>query len=205
MKHIPKTESTQIKIFAFEEALNCRENCCDYDRGKWVYIPEFYSDYRYILGTKGEKPLITIGINPSTAKPDELDNTLKSVERIRKGNKFDSFLMFNVYAQRATVPKDMDKVFNEELHKENMKAFQWLLTSCDKPSIWAAWGTVIEDRDRPYLKDCLQDMVKIAREHNATWYKAGRVSKKGHPHHSLYLRADARLEVFDVDEYMKLI
>ena len=44
--------------------------------------PDFYSEYRYILGTAGKKPLITIGINPSTAEPDNLDNTLKSVERI---------------------------------------------------------------------------------------------------------------------------
>ena len=36
----------------------------------------------------------------------------KSVERIALGNGFDSFIMFNVYAQRATRPDDMEKTPN---------------------------------------------------------------------------------------------
>ncbi|MFR6379630.1 MAG: DUF1643 domain-containing protein [Evtepia sp.] len=57
-----------------------------------------------------------------------MDNTLKPVERIAKGNGFDSFLMFNVYAQRATRPQDMDEICNEALHRENMAAFRWVLS-----------------------------------------------------------------------------
>ncbi len=58
---------------------------------RWLYVPKVYSEYRYILGTRGKKPLICMGINPSTAIPDRLDNTLKSVERIALANGFDSF------------------------------------------------------------------------------------------------------------------
>lgn len=203
MKHIPKTESTNIEVLSFEEALKTKETGSDYDREKWIYVPDFYSEYRYILGTVGQKPLITIGINPSTAGPAELDNTLKSVERIMKGNDFDSFIMFNVYAQRATEPKAMDNIFNKKLHDENMKAFRWLLGRYESPSIWAAWGTVIEQK--PYLKECMKDMVEIADEYGATWYKAGKVSAKGHPHHPLYLKADSKLENFDMTAYMKKI
>ena len=47
----------------------------DYDAGRWLYVPNVYSEYRYILGTRGQHPLICIGINPSTAAPDALDNT----------------------------------------------------------------------------------------------------------------------------------
>ncbi len=36
----------------------------DYDSEKWLYVPDFYTEYRYILGTKGQNPLICIGINP---------------------------------------------------------------------------------------------------------------------------------------------
>ena len=74
----------------------------------------------------GNNPLITIGINPSTAEPEKMDNTMKSVERIAMGNGFDSFIMFNVYAQRATDPNQMNKEINPMLHKENMRAFQWI-------------------------------------------------------------------------------
>lgn len=80
--HIPKSDTQHTEILTFEEAQKHREESAVYDREKWLYIPDFYSEYRYILGTAGKKPLITIGINPSTAEPDNLDNTLKSVERI---------------------------------------------------------------------------------------------------------------------------
>ena len=83
MAHIPSGTTAQIDVLTFREALaSANTPNADYDIGRWLYAPCFYSEYRYILGTRGEKPLICIGINPSTAKPDALDNTLKSVERI---------------------------------------------------------------------------------------------------------------------------
>ena len=88
--HIPKSDTQHTEILTFEEAQKHREESAVYDREKWLYIPDFYSEYRYILGTAGKKPLITIGINPSTAEPDNLDNTLKSVERIALFNGFES-------------------------------------------------------------------------------------------------------------------
>lgn len=205
--HIPESESTKIKILTFDEARVSKADETEkssYDREKWIYIPDFYSEYRYILGTRGKKPLITIGINPSTAEPDNLDNTLKSVERIAHGNGFDSFVMFNVYAQRATNPDDMDKIFNEALHEENMKAFRWVLeNSGENPTVWAAWGTIVEKRD--YLKQCLSDMVKIGEEFGARWVSVGKRSVKGHPHHPLYLRKDSLTEDFDMNEYLSKI
>ena len=106
--HIPKGTTDQLALLTFREALAAAETPSpDYDITKWLYAPNFYSEYRYILGTRGKHPLICIGVNPSTAEPDHLDNTLKSVERIALGNGFDSFLMFNVYAQRATNPDTM--------------------------------------------------------------------------------------------------
>ena len=102
--HIPKGTTDQLELVTFRQALEAANTPSpDYDIGKWLYAPNFYSEYRYILGTRGNNPLICIGINPSTAEPDNLDNTLKSVERIALGNGFDSFIMFNVYAQRPPI------------------------------------------------------------------------------------------------------
>ena len=202
--HIPTSETQKVEILTFEDARTRRAESAEYDRDRWLYIPDFYSEYRYILGTIGQNPLICIGINPSTAAPDDLDNTLKSVERIAKGNGFDSFIMFNVYAQRATNPDHMDQELNEALHRENMLAFRWILERSGKhPAVWAAWGTIVEKRD--YLKGCLSRMVEIGNEYGAIWYHAGKPSVKGHPHHPLYLKKDSQLENFDMEGYLKLI
>jgi hypothetical protein len=199
--HIPSGATQEVDILSFAQALVPTRT--DYDREAWLYVPDHYDEYRYILGTRGVNPLICIGINPSTAAPGDLDNTLKSVERIARGNGYDSFLMFNVYAQRATRPEDMDRELNPALHRENMAAFQYVLDQVGQgytPAVWAAWGTIIEKR--PYLKDCVRDMVAIGQAHNAQWLCAGKRTKKGHPHHPLYLRKEEVVRPFPVEEYL---
>ena len=200
MRHIPAASTLSLPVLTFEEAL--RPTNQDYDREKWLYVPDHYSEYRYILGTRGRRPLICIGVNPSTAIPGRLDNTLKSCERIALGNGFDSFIMFNVYAQRATIPEDMDREMNPLLHAENMKAFRYVLArSGESPSVWAAWGAVIAKR--PYLPGCVLDMAAAGQEYAARWFTAGPRSKDGHPHHPLYLKKDSRLEPFeDLEDYL---
>ena len=202
--HIPSCQTDQLRLVPFEDALETAlAPSADYDITKWLYVPNFYSEYRYILGTRGERPLICVGVNPSTAAPDHLDNTLKSVERVARFNGYDSFLMFNVYAQRATNPDDMEPLCNPLLHAENMRAFDYVL-SLDRsgaPAVWAAWGAVIEKRD--YLPQCVRDMIAVGQRRGARWYTAGSRSKrKGHPHHPLYLRKDSQLEEFNVAEYL---
>ena len=200
--HIPKGSTAELSLVTFEEALQAANTPSkDYDIEKWLYAPNFYSEYRYILGTRGKNPLICIGINPSTAEPDNLDNTLKSVERIAHGNGFDSFIMFNVYAQRATDPDAMEKTCNLALHKENLKAFRHVLSLSKHPAVWAAWGAIIEKRD--YLADCVRDMVAAGQSYGAGWYCAGAVTKNGHPHHPLYLRKDEKIKPFDVENYLQ--
>ena len=190
-------------VLKFDNALAKSGESGGYDTDKWLYVPDFYTEYRYILGTRGDNPLICIGINPSTAEPDNLDNTLKSVQRIAEGNGFDSFIMFNVYAQRATDPNDMDIEFNSALHEENMKAFEYILKNdrALRPAVWAAWGTIVEKR--PYLKKCLQDMVAIGQKYKAQWVCAGKCSKAGHPHHPLYLKKDEAVVPFEIEEYLE--
>ena len=202
--HIPKGNTAQLELVTFQEALKAANTPSPYyDIEEWLYAPNFYSEYRYILGTRGKNPLICIGINPSTAQPGDLDNTLKSVQRIAQGNGFDSFIMFNVYAQRATDPDAMEKTCNEKLHRENLEAFRYVLSIGENPTVWAAWGTIIEKRD--YLKDCVKDMIAAGEEFGARWVCAGKCSKKGHPHHPLYLRKDEVIRPFPVAEYLETI
>jgi len=204
--HIPQGQSQTIDLLGFDEALAASGQSGGYDSERWLYVPDFYTEYRYILGTKGKFPLICIGINPSTAAPDDLDNTLKSVSRIASHNGYDSWIMFNVYAERATNPDDMDQSCNERLHRENMRAFDYILSHVEKPhrpAVWAAWGTIIEKRE--YLKDCVLDMARIGKKYGAEWLCAGKCSVKGHPHHPLYLKKDEEVRAFDIDAYLETL
>ena len=66
--HIPQTTTDILELELFEPALeNALHPSEDYDVARWLYVPNTYSEYRYILGTRGKRPLICIGINPSTS------------------------------------------------------------------------------------------------------------------------------------------
>ncbi len=199
--HIPTSPTSQIDVADFDSALfQALQPNPEYDIAQWLYVPNAYSEYRYVLGTRGDNPLICMGINPSTAAPDKLDPTLKSAQRIALANGYDSFLMFNVYAQRATRPDDMEREANAWLHGENAKAFAYLLSLSQRPAIWAAWGNLIEKR--PYLKKCVAEFVLLGQEANAQWFSAGPLLKSGHPHHPLYLRKDTKLLPFHIEDYL---
>ena len=204
MGHIPSSDTALLALAPFDRALaQALEPNEHYDVSRWLYVPNASGEYRYVLGTRGSRPLICVGINPSTAAPDRLDNTLKSVERIALGNGYDSFLMFNVYAQRATDPNAMEQSCNLELHRENLRALEYLLSLNPQPAVWAAWGAIIEKRR--YLARCLLDEIALGRRFGARWFTAGPISKKGHPHHPLYLPKSAPLAPFDPERYCREI
>lgn len=199
--HIPQGSTSDVPLIPFDSALaDALRPSPDYEIEKWLYVPNVYSEYRYILGTRGVKPLICIGINPSTAAPDALDPTLQSAQRVALANGYDSFLMFNVYAQRATRPDDMEPELNAALHRENQKAFAYLLSLSPQPAVWAAWGNIIEKR--AYLFDCMRDFALLGKQAGAQWFSAGALLKSGNPHHPLYLRRDTPLIPFDIDQYL---
>ena len=200
MGHVPKKRIAQVSLLGYEAACQAAPGQ-PYDSRTWIYVPPYYDEYRYVLGTRGDRPLICVGLNPSTAAPGALDNTLKSVQRVALHNGFDSFLMMNLYAQRATRPGDMDREVSDFLHRENLAAFAHLLERAS--TVWAAWGAVMETRG--FLRDCIRDFAAVGRAKGARWVTAGRRSKAGHPHHPLYLRKDSVFEPFDVAAYLETL
>ena len=200
--HIPQGPTAPLALELFDDALAAAlRPSPDYDVSRWLYVPNHYSEYRYILGTRGRKPLICMGINPSTAAPDALDPTLQSAQRIALSNGYDSFLMFNVYAQRATRPDDMERSCNPVLHAENRRAFRYLLSLSPAPALWASWGNIIEKRG--YLMDCMRDFAADASAAAVRRSKAGPVLKSGHSHRPLYLQGETTLLAFDIDRYLR--
>lgn len=199
--HIPAAPTGELSILPFRQALETSGLRGDFDADRWLYVPDFYTEYRYILGTRGEDPLICIGVNPSTAAPDALDNTLKSVQRIADFNGFDSFIMFNVYAQRRHPPGGYGPGAKSPPApgKHGCLRLHTRLQPAARPLRLAAWGNIIQSR--PYLPGCVADMIALGESFGARWYTAGPRSRKGHPHHPLYLRKDSPLEPFDVAAY----
>ncbi|MGI6767129.1 MAG: DUF1643 domain-containing protein [Lentihominibacter sp.] len=114
---------------------------------KWLYKNSEDNCCRYVLGTMGKNPLICVGVNPSTAEPNKLDNTIRSVDRIAARNGYDSWIMLNLYPQRATNPNEIDKNAQRNLMTTNFEHINALLTQYSGSDIWAAWGTLIEKRE----------------------------------------------------------
>ena len=155
---------------------------------------------RYSLGQQGDNPLICFGVNPSTAKPNDLDPTVASVARFARDQGYDGWLMFNLYPQRATNPDKMHKHFQKKIHDKNITAIEEQISGL-QADVWCAWGTLIEKRS--YLSRCLTDIYKVLMKSKCNYFSRGRISKAGHPHHPLYLKKTAPPEAFDLKNYIE--
>ena len=119
MAHIPTVDIRQLGDISFDRQLAlARQPNRDYDVDRWLFVPNTYTEYRYILGTRGKKPLICVGINPSTARPGALDPTLKSVERIARFDLFD--LQHRLPRWMLQIPYDiLNRMNRRKLLREN--------------------------------------------------------------------------------------
>ena len=165
----------------------------------WLYTHNLDNSARFILGTKGERPLICFGINPSTATPQKLDNTVNTVRLQAGQNGYDSFIMLNVYPLRATNPNDLPKEHCPSLADENLTQITQLING-GTYTLWAAWGTLIGKR--PYLLPMVQEIITHDSLKNCKWLSRGKITKDGHPHHPLYVKKEATFQVFDTSIYL---
>ena len=159
----------------------------------WIYENNTDNSCRYVLGTVGNNPLICVGVNPSTAEENNLDRTLESVERIASLNGYDSWIMINLYPQRATNPKNLHLKSDECINKINLAHIENLLSNHKGADIWASWGTLISTRK--YLKSSLKSIIDIAKKYDCNWISFGNKTKQGHPHHALYLAKNSKKEI----------
>ncbi len=171
----------------------------EYDKNKWIYYNDRKNKVRYVLGTKGNNTILCFGANPSTATPGNLDNTLKSVERLAKNNGYDSWIMMNIYPQRATNPNDIHFEIDYSIHQKNLEFIEVILKNKIR-DIWAAWGNLIEKRK--FLKHCLKDIYMLTTKYNCNWLTIGKITKKGHPRHPLYLKSTSKAIIFPIKSYI---
>ena len=166
---------------------------------QWVYARNDDNSARYTLGRIGNRNLICVGINPSTATPENLDNTLRKVSSLAEQHGYDGWLMLNVYPQRDTYPENLDKVGDDLYVRENNKAIKNILKQYSFKDIWAAWGTTIEHR--PYLKECLSELSRNF-DTSYRWLHYDELTKYGHPRHPLYVAYSKGFSEFDINSYL---
>lgn len=165
------------------------------------YIDEKTLSHRYLLEKKGNRELIVLGLNPSTADSEVPDRTMKKVMHYAEQEGFDGFAMINLYPQRAIKPYNL-KEFNPEIHKKNLEKIETLISRIENPIILLAFGGNI--MNIAYLKICLIDIHNLLIKYNTSW-KCLDVGKTGFPKHPLYLRNDLRMKNFNIDNFLSNI
>ena len=158
---------------------------------------------RYVLANGGQKPLVVIGVNPSTANESKSDHTMRKVMGFAERNGYDGFVMLNLYPQRSTDFSGVHGERNEELHQKNLEAIRSFFETHNQLDVLAAWGENIGKRS--YLKDCLRDIVSVLQEgeRRVTWMQIGALTNTGHPRHPSCPGYNCGLGTFDVVRYLE--
>lgn len=134
--------------------------------------------------------MICVGINPSTAVPNNLDPTLLKVKSIAINHNYANWIMINIYPQRATNPNDLHINCNELFHSENIREIQNLLLTFTNTDILFAYGNLINKR--LYLQNCLADILKLIDDLHFTGdMMCIKRTVKGNPIHPLYQKTNA--------------
>jgi hypothetical protein len=136
-----------------------------------IYLKDEENSNRFVLGNINENPLFVIGLNPSIADENKPDPTVRKVMGFAEGNGFDSFVMLNLYPQRATKPNDLDIEINELNHKKNLSEIEKLLSTFSEAKILASWGEKI--KLRKYFPHCIKSIHELTKNRNIEWLKIG--------------------------------
>ena len=99
--------------------------------------------HRYVLASRCTKPLVVIGVNPSTANEKHPDPTVRKVMGFAELNSYDGFVMLNLYAQRSTNFKDVHNKRDEILHQNNLDAIKEFFKTYNDLDVLVAWGNLI--------------------------------------------------------------
>ncbi len=158
---------------------------------------------RFILGTSGKKTLIAIGLNPSHANRIKPDTTVSKIIGFseKASQNFDSFIMLNLYPQRATNPQDVHIEVDKKIYAENLKTILHILTTNKNAYVLAAWGDTISTRK--FFTQCLKDLHQGLKEHKINWLQIGELTKNNNPRHPSRVSYESPLKKFNFNDYIK--
>lgn len=167
-----------------------------------IYFNDNGDLVRYMMGNEGNKTLLCVGLNPSVASKKKTDQTVSRLKLWHNSYGYDGWVMYNIYPERGTEPEELPKIMNKKWHERNLKTLENYLSNYkgEKITILAAWGSLLDKTN--YLKPCLKDIYKIAK--NYEW-KCLYTIADNHPKHFVGAKHRDELEVFDIEKYIRKI
>lgn len=144
--------------------------------------------YRYTLERTWDvngPSVLFVMLNPSTADALEDDATIRRCIGYARSWGYGGLIVWNLYALRATDPRVLDMV-SDPIGREN-EAHLWRILEDDVPPalIVCAWGAK-PNRGRYGNREL---MMLVGPLYDSQLYVL-KLTKDGHPHHPLRLRAD---------------
>lgn len=139
--------------------------------------------YRFTLSRvweKAGKSALFVMLNPSTADEIKNDPTVERCERRARHHGFGAFTVCNIFAWRATDPRDM-RAAADPVGAGNDEAI--LQNAAQADLVVCAWGTHGAHLDRGPAVKAMLDTATTPLHHLG-------LSKAGHPKHPLYISYD---------------
>lgn len=145
--------------------------------------------YRYRLWRvwdRGLSRLVFIMLNPSTADGRADDPTIRSCARLARALGYGAIEIVNLFAWRATKPADLPLPPSRARGAGNARAIE---AAVRRGVVVCAWGA------HKYAVDVAPGVLSVVALHKRHAYCLGR-TKSGAPRHPLYVRTDAKLEIY---------
>lgn len=159
--------------------------------------------HRFVLEQSGEKMLIVVGLNPSTADAAHPDRTVGRIMGIAKGGGYDGFAVVNLSSVRAADKHALPAVLDERYHRRNMAAVEALARRYPSADVLVAFGDGV--LSRPYLTRCFRDVCAALGTCKGNRLAIGALTAKGNPRHPLYAKYADGMRAFDVKKYLTKI
>lgn len=162
-----------------------------------IYHSDEGDKWRYTLGQSGERPLLVIGLNPSTATQERADPTVARVRKVAALHGYDGFVMLNLYPVRATDYRTLPVTVSKVAFERNLQAIEDVVAQTLEPHLWATWGQSVTHYGY-FLKARDQLYARLAK-YNPKWLRLGELTATGHPKHASRLDYRWTLSTFNTD------
>tara|TARA_B100002049_G_C16085590_1_gene379400 strand:+ start:31404 stop:31889 length:486 start_codon:yes stop_codon:yes gene_type:complete len=143
--------------------------------------------YRYLLEREpGDKPLVFVMLNPSTADAERDDPTIRRCRGFAKELGYTGILVVNLYAFRATKPADLGAA-KDPIGIDNDA---YILKVCRDRDVCCAWGANGE-------LSRAHEVLSAIHSVSGKTFSLG-LTKAGMPRHPLYVKGSQMLLPFDL-------